>query len=84
MLTFEYDSKVVGQSMHRQTGRATHTFDLIWTQHTKKGKYWTKRPERANFGLSDQNKKILEIVLKKGAWIISTARIVLQLWHIIQ
>ena len=58
--------------MHRQTGQAT-------TQHTKKGKFWTKRPERANFGLSDQNRKCLEIVLKKGTWITSTAKIVLQL-----
>ena len=66
MLTFEYDSKVVGQSMHRQTGRATPTFDLIWTQHTKKGKYWTKRPERANFGQSDPNRKFWKSSLRRG------------------
>ena len=51
--------------MHRQTGRATPTLASTWTQHTKKGKFWTKRPERANFGLSDQNRKNLEIVLQQ-------------------
>ena len=51
--------------MHRQTGRAAPTFASTWTQHTKKGKFWTKRPEWANFGLSDQNRKNLEIVLQQ-------------------